>query len=102
MTELEKITCAKTYVDKLANGINLLTNQPVSDADSINDVRISRCLFYVADILRQIVENGGISQGKTRIGVKCCLRFSNHYLAQNHINQIYLPDERAYIHSEHV
>ena len=67
MTELEKITCAKTYMDKLANGINPLTNQPVSDADSINDVRISRCLFYVADILRQIVENGGISQGKTRI-----------------------------------
>ena len=56
MTELEKIAYAKTYIEKLANGINPLTDQPVPDADSINNVRISRCLFYVSDLLRQIVE----------------------------------------------
>lgn len=66
MTELEKIAYAKTYIEKLANGINPLTDQPVSDYDSINNVRISRCLFYVSDLLRQIVENGGISQRKAR------------------------------------
>ena len=26
----------------------------------INNVRISRCLFYVSDVLRQVIENGGI------------------------------------------
>ena len=66
MTELEKIAYAKTYIEKLANGINPLTDQPVSDADSINNVRISRCLFYVSDLLRQIVENGGVSRIKTK------------------------------------
>ena len=66
MTELEKIAYAKTYIEKLANGINPLTDQPVPDSDSINNVRISRCLFYVSDILRQIVENGGVSQRKTK------------------------------------
>lgn len=66
MTELEKIAYAKTYIEKLANGINPLTDQPVSDYDSINNVRLSRCLFYVSDLLRQIVENGGISQRKAR------------------------------------
>lgn len=66
MTELEKIAYAKTYIEKLANGINPLTDQPVPDADSINNVRISRCLFYVSDLLRQIVENGGVSRIKTK------------------------------------
>ena len=45
MTEIEKITYAKTYIEKLANGINPLTDQPVPDSDSINNVRISRCFF---------------------------------------------------------
>lgn len=67
MTELEKITFAKTYIDKLANGINPLTGQAVPDADVINNVKISRCLFYVSDLLRQMVENGGISQPKAKI-----------------------------------
>ena len=59
MTELETMQRAKMYVDKLANGIDPLTDQPVSDTDCINQVRISRCLFYVSDVLRQVIENGG-------------------------------------------
>lgn len=59
MTELEKIEHAKLYIEKLANGINPLTNQLVPDSDLINNVRISRCLFFVADILREVVENSG-------------------------------------------
>lgn len=66
MTELEKIAYAKTYIEKLANGIDPLTNQEVPDDDIINNVRISRCLFYVSDILRQVVENKGISRPKNK------------------------------------
>ena len=60
MTELEKMQRAKMYLDKLANGIDPITDQPVSEGDSINQVRISRCLFYVSDVLRQVIENGGV------------------------------------------
>lgn len=67
MTELEKIAYAKTYIEKLANGINPVTGQVVPDDDVINNVKISRCLFYVSDLLRQVVENGGISQSKVKI-----------------------------------
>lgn len=67
MTELEKIAYAKAYVEKLANGINPVTGQVVPDDDVINNVKISRCLFYVSDLLRQVVENGGISQPKAKI-----------------------------------
>ena len=64
MTELEKLQRAKMYLDKLANGINPITDEPVSDEDSINNVRVSRCLFFVSDILRQVIENDG-HVGKT-------------------------------------
>lgn len=64
MTELEKIASVKTYIDKLANGINPLTGQTVPDADIINNVKISRCLFYVSDLLRQTIEEKALSQPK--------------------------------------
>ncbi len=60
MTELEKIEYAKSFIDKLANGINPLDDSPIPDNDIANNVRLSRCFFYVSDILRQVVENGGI------------------------------------------
>lgn len=59
MTELEKMQRAKTYIDKLANGIDPLTDEAVKDDDIINNVKISRCLFYVSDILSDVIENGG-------------------------------------------
>lgn len=60
MTELEIMQHAKGYLDKLAKGINPLTDQEVPESDVINNVRISRCLFYVSDVLRQVIENGGV------------------------------------------
>ena len=47
------------YVQKLANGVNPTDGSEVPDGDVVNDVRISRCLFFVADVLRQVLENGG-------------------------------------------
>lgn len=64
MTELEKIAYAKSFIDKLANGINPFDDTLVSDNDIINNVRLSRCFFYVSDILRQVIENGGVKKPK--------------------------------------
>ena len=60
MTELEIMQHAKGYLDKLAKGIDPLTDREVPEDDVINNVRISRCLFYVSDVLRQVIENGGV------------------------------------------
>lgn len=54
---LELLKHAKCYIEKLANGINPLTNEIVPDTDLINNVRISRCLFYVNNILGEVIEN---------------------------------------------
>lgn len=59
MTELEKIKRAKVYMDKLANGINPIDETMVPDEDVVNNVRISRCFFFVSDVLQQVIENGG-------------------------------------------
>jgi hypothetical protein len=62
MTELEKIAYARSFIDKLANGINPLDGMPIPEGDIANNVRLSRCFFYVSDILRQVYENGGIGK----------------------------------------
>ena len=61
MTELEKIAYAKTFIDKLANGINPINGSVIPEDDIVNNVRLSRCFFYVSDLLRQIIDNGGIT-----------------------------------------
>lgn len=59
MTEIETIARAQMYLEKLANGVNPLTDTGVNETDVVNNVRISRCLFYVSGILKQIVDNKG-------------------------------------------
>lgn len=56
MTELEKIAYAKSFIDKLANGINPLDNTPIPEGDIANNVRLSRCFFYVSGILQKEIE----------------------------------------------
>ena len=59
-TELEMLERAKVYMEKLANGINPISDTEVRDDDCINNVRLSRCFFYVADVLGKVIDNGGI------------------------------------------
>lgn len=70
MTELEKIAYTKAFIDKLAEGINPLDGTPIPQGDIVNHMRISRCFYYVSDILRQIIDNGGIGQAKTAKAAK--------------------------------
>ena len=60
MTELEIMQRAREYVEKLAKGIDPITGREVPEGEVVNNVRVSRCLFYVADVLRQVIENGGV------------------------------------------
>lgn len=67
---------AKAYIDKLANGINPINNSVVPDGDIINNVHLSRCFFYVSDVLRRTIENGGISSGTVKKAKKLPLSIS--------------------------
>ena len=61
MTELDKLKRAKAYLEKLADGVNPLDNSLVPESELINNVRISRCFFYAADVLQQVIDRGGIA-----------------------------------------
>ena len=58
MTEIEIIARAQMYLEKLANGVNPLTNEEVAENDVVNNVRIS-------GILGQITSNGGFEIKKS-------------------------------------
>ena len=64
MTELEIMKRAKQYIDALANGTDPLSGRPVQSGDVVNQVRISRCLFYVSGVLQKVIDNGGEVQKK--------------------------------------
>ena len=66
MTELETIQRAKMYIDNLANGINPLNGQHLPEEDIVNNVRISRCLFYVSNVLQQVIQSSGIVGKQTK------------------------------------
>ena len=51
-------------MEKLANGINPIDGSMIPDEDVVNNVRLSRCFFYVADVLRQVIDNGGVTPQK--------------------------------------
>lgn len=51
MNDRNKSIVAKDWVLKLANGINPLDGSIIPDGDIVNNVHISRCLFYVSELL---------------------------------------------------
>ena len=53
MTEQEKLHRAKHYIDSLANGLNPLDGTLIPEQDVVNNVKISRCRFFVSDVLRK-------------------------------------------------
>ena len=59
MTELEIMQWAKMYMDKLAQGIDPISDQEVPNDSVLNNVRLARCLFYVSGVLEQVIANGG-------------------------------------------
>lgn len=63
MMDTSKLKTAQDWIEKLANGLNPLTSEPVKEDDIINNVHISRCLFYVSEIL---VEMGSKESTLTR------------------------------------
>ena len=59
MTELETVQRAKSYMDKLAQGIDPISGRELPEDSALNNVRLARCFFYVSGILEKVIQNGG-------------------------------------------
>lgn len=57
MTEIEKIAYAKSFMDKLASGIDPTDGTIIPEGDIALNPRLSKCFLYVSDILSKIIEN---------------------------------------------
>ena len=66
MTDLEIMQRAKMYMDKLARGIDPITDQEIPDDSVVNNVRLSGCFYYVSDVLAQVIANGGVVGSKPK------------------------------------
>lgn len=60
--DINLVSHAKDYIDDLAKGVNPFTKEEVNENDIINNVKISRCLFYVSEILDEVISNGGVNK----------------------------------------
>ena len=67
MTELETMQRAKMYMDKLAQGIDPITDREVPEDSVLNQLRLARCFFYVSEVLGRVIANGGVIGGKPEL-----------------------------------
>lgn len=64
MTELEKLQRAKRYMEKLAQGIDPISDNEIPEDSVLNQVQLVRCFFYVSDVLGQCIVNGDPKENK--------------------------------------
>ena len=67
MTEVEILQRAKMYIDKLAQGIDPITDREIPGDSILDNVRLARCFFYVSDILGQVIANGGVVGARPKV-----------------------------------
>ena len=53
----DKVRVAIDWINKLAQGVNPIDGSILPDNDIVNNVHISRCLFFVSDLLNNIDNN---------------------------------------------
>lgn len=62
MEERDKLVTAKKYLEDLANGVDPLSGKYLPEDSGVNNIRVSRCLFYVSSVLDKLIENGGLEE----------------------------------------
>ena len=57
--DIQRILTARIYVDRMMNGRNPATNQPVQN-EILDNPNVIRCLNFVAEVLQAVEENNGL------------------------------------------
>lgn len=59
----EKIEKAKNVLQTIAKGVNPLTGEIIEEDSFLNDVRISRCFYFVAEIMDNVINGAYRTNG---------------------------------------
>lgn len=74
MNQLEMAKKAKNYMDKLAQGIDPISGKTLPENDTLNQLPLARCFFYVSQVLGEVIANGGqVGAKKAEPMVDFCL-----------------------------
>ncbi len=82
---------AKEYIDNMANGINPITGEVLDDDNVINNVKVSRCLFYVSNVLNDVIE------GNFKAYKKASVKKIPFYMTLEEISKFQIDDSETYI-----
>ncbi len=66
ITEIDKLKRAKEYMQKLAAGADPISGAELTGDTVLNNVRLSRCFTYVAEVLQKVIDSGGKGLGWQR------------------------------------
>lgn len=66
MTELEKIAYAKSFIDKLAAGVDPTNDSPIPEGDVAAKSRIAGCFSFVSDLLGKLVNAPDVTKNLYR------------------------------------
>lgn len=66
MEDIDILKHAQVYIEKMARGVNPLTDEEVPESDLVKNVRIGKCLEYVNGKLKTLIAAGGKSGGQRR------------------------------------
>ena len=94
MNEQEKLIRAEQYLRQLANGMDPIAQCELPEDTALNNVRLSRCFFYAADVLRQVIDNGGMVGKPVYIPKE---KLPNFALTAEQLAQIELSDDPLFI-----
>ena len=53
-SEIEKIEKAKIILEKIAKGVNPITGEQIEEDSFLNDARMIRCFYFVAEVLGNV------------------------------------------------
>ena len=57
--DINRVRIASVYLERMADGKNPTTNQPIED-EVLDNPNVIRCLHFVGEILREVEQNGGL------------------------------------------
>jgi len=87
MADLELLNKAQDYIEKLANGINPLNGEKITDESVLNNIEIIRCLFHANYVLKQVIDNDG-EIGRKKQHTKTAFVYDEELIKQVYISPI--------------
>lgn len=85
---------AKEYIDNMARGIDPITGELLEDDNVINNVKVSRCLFYVSNVLNDVIEENFKPYRKAKVKKKDLPPF---YMTLEEISSFQTDSSATYI-----